>query len=160
MFFCSSYSLLLWFPIIMKYTRRNIRTVLAFLCFDLVWHWPFLPIFHKVTSWKLGKFYDCLNNKKKFSHMYFIHLWFPCYNIINILHAFPTNFTPNCGCIYRKIFTMQRNMENTAMQQYAGMIAKFMRPSWGPTGADRAQVGPMLAPWTLLSGLPLNGDKT
>ena len=23
---------------------------------------------------------------------------------------------------------------------------------WGPSGADRTQVGPMLAPWTLLSG--------
>ena len=30
-------------------------------------------------------------------------------------------------------------------------IARFMRPTWGPSGADRTQVGPMLAPWTLLS---------
>ena len=27
-----------------------------------------------------------------------------------------------------------------------------MGPKWGPSGADRTQVGPMLAPWTLLSG--------
>ena len=27
-----------------------------------------------------------------------------------------------------------------------------MGPIWGPSGADRTQVGPMLAPWTLLSG--------
>ena len=27
-----------------------------------------------------------------------------------------------------------------------------MRPTWGPSGADRTQVGPILAPWTLLSG--------
>ena len=26
-------------------------------------------------------------------------------------------------------------------------------PTWGPSGADRTQVGPMLAPWTLLSGV-------
>ena len=26
------------------------------------------------------------------------------------------------------------------------MIAKFMGPTWGPSGADRTQVGPMLAP--------------
>ena len=26
-----------------------------------------------------------------------------------------------------------------------------MEPTWGPSGADRTQVGPMLAPWTLLS---------
>ena len=28
-----------------------------------------------------------------------------------------------------------------------------MGPTWGPYGADRTQVGPMLAPWTLLSGV-------
>ena len=27
-----------------------------------------------------------------------------------------------------------------------------MGPTWGPSEADRTQVGPMLAPWTLLSG--------
>ena len=30
---------------------------------------------------------------------------------------------------------------------------KFMGPTWGPSGADRTQVDPMLAPWALLSGL-------
>ena len=34
----------------------------------------------------------------------------------------------------------------------ATLIARFMGPTWGPSGADRTQVGPMLAPWTLLSG--------
>ena len=32
------------------------------------------------------------------------------------------------------------------------LIARFMGPTWGPSGADRTQVGSMLAPWTLLSG--------
>ena len=32
------------------------------------------------------------------------------------------------------------------------LIARFMGPTWGPSGADRTQVHPMLAPWTLLSG--------
>ena len=27
--------------------------------------------------------------------------------------------------------------------------ARFMGPTWGPSGADRTQVGPMLAPWNL-----------
>ena len=31
------------------------------------------------------------------------------------------------------------------------LIARFMGPTWGPSGAYRPQVGPMLAPWTLLS---------
>ena len=30
---------------------------------------------------------------------------------------------------------------------------RFVGPTWGPSGADRTQVGPMLVPWTLLSGL-------
>ena len=34
-------------------------------------------------------------------------------------------------------------------------IAKFMGPTWGPPGACRSQMGPMLAPWTLLIGKPL-----
>ena len=32
------------------------------------------------------------------------------------------------------------------------LIARFMGPTWDPSGADRNQVGPMLAPWTMLSG--------
>ena len=32
------------------------------------------------------------------------------------------------------------------------LIARFMGPTWGLPGADRTQVGPMLAPWSLLSG--------
>ena len=31
-------------------------------------------------------------------------------------------------------------------------IAKFMGPTWGPPGTCRSQMGPMFAPWTLLSG--------
>ena len=31
------------------------------------------------------------------------------------------------------------------------LLARFMGPTWGPSGAGRTQVGPMLAPWTLLS---------
>ena len=37
------------------------------------------------------------------------------------------------------------------MYQKATLIVRFMGPAWGPSGADRTQVGPMLAPWTLLS---------
>ena len=33
------------------------------------------------------------------------------------------------------------------------LIARFMGPTWGPPGSCRPQMGPMLALWTLLSGL-------
>ena len=37
-------------------------------------------------------------------------------------------------------------------QSETPLIAGFMGPIWGPCGADRTQVWPMLALWTLLSG--------
>ena len=33
-----------------------------------------------------------------------------------------------------------------------GKDGKFMEPTWGPPGSCRSQMGPMFAPWTLLSG--------
>ena len=38
------------------------------------------------------------------------------------------------------------------------LIARFMGPTWGPSGADRIQVGPVLAPWTLLSEMICAND--
>ena len=37
-------------------------------------------------------------------------------------------------------------------RQMFALIAKYMGPTWGSSGANRTQVGPMLAPITLLSG--------
>ena len=37
-------------------------------------------------------------------------------------------------------------------------IAKLMGPTWGPPGSCRPQMVPMLAPWTLLSGLGTNAN--
>ena len=38
--------------------------------------------------------------------------------------------------------------------ELASLRARFMGPTWSPSGADRTQVGSMLALWTLLSGMP------
>ena len=38
----------------------------------------------------------------------------------------------------------------------SSQIARFMGPRWGLPEADRTQVGPMLAPWTLLSRMCAN----
>ena len=42
--------------------------------------------------------------------------------------------------------------EQAAFWEQISMIARFMVPTWGPTGADRTQVGPMWATRKLLSG--------
>ena len=35
--------------------------------------------------------------------------------------------------------------------------SKVIGPIWGPSGSCRPQMGPMLAPWTLLSGVLQGG---
>ena len=35
-------------------------------------------------------------------------------------------------------------------------VARFMGPTWVPPGSYQPQMGPMLAPWTLLSGMVQN----
>ena len=53
----------------------------------------------------------------------------------------------------------QSAMPAAAEERVVGMwcvwsqIARFMGSTWDPPGDDRTQVGPMLAPWTLLSGM-------
>ena len=48
---------------------------------------------------------------------------------------------------------------NRSSSTACSLIARFMGPAWGPSGANRTKMGPMLAPWTLLSGLsPENND--
>ena len=44
----------------------------------------------------------------------------------------------------------------TFFSHIPSQIARFMWPTWGPPGADRTLVGPMLAPWTLLSRISRN----
>ena len=56
----------------------------------------------------------------------------------------------------QKYFSWQQEAKYLLDQSYhsrASQIAKFMGPTQGPSGADRTQVGPMMAPWTLLSGI-------
>ena len=51
-------------------------------------------------------------------------------------------------------FSQVSGMENfpNFQQWECPQIARFIGPTWGPPGSCRPQVGPMLAPWTLLSG--------
>ena len=45
-----------------------------------------------------------------------------------------------------------RCMGPLLLTEINSLIARFMGPNWGPSGADRTQVSPMLAPWTSLLG--------
>ena len=48
-----------------------------------------------------------------------------------------------------------QNHSSRSVETWVSQVAKFMGPIWGPPGSSRPQMGPMLAPWTLLSGVLL-----
>ena len=68
--------------------------------------------------------------------------WYYSIYVINILIESP-------HFVYHQV-TLQPEQSG---RHFASLIARFMGPTWGPSRADRTQVGPMLAPWTLLSGI-------
>ena len=57
---------------------------------------------------------------------------------------------PNFVLMWWPLFIM--NCIKVSKDYSSTQIAKFMGPTWGPPGSCRPQMGPMLAPWTLLSG--------
>ena len=64
-------------------------------------------------------------------------LW--SYSLVSTLHRFIIIITQKC--------LRALNL------QYASQIAKFMGPTWGPPWSCQPQMGPVMAPWTLLSWL-------
>ena len=69
--------------------------------------------------------------------------------IITIVHHHP--FPDQGGCRLCPFPWQHQAIWHTGYP----LTAWFMGPTWGPSGTDRTQVDPMLAPWTLLSGLIL-----
>ena len=63
------------------------------------------------------------------------------------------NQKPTTHCIAIKPNDVQCSIYHVVLASVNHtLIARFMGPTWHTPGADRTQVGPMLAPWTLLSG--------
>ena len=56
----------------------------------------------------------------------------------------------NIGKMLPQTITVELLQLQYTRLQYT-LTATFVGPTWGPAGADRTQVGSMLAPWTLLS---------
>ena len=59
---------------------------------------------------------------------------------------------PMKNSISFRIKLRQREDIEYRLSSWPALITRFMGPKWGPSGPDRTQVGPMMAPWTLLSG--------
>ena len=73
------------------------------------------------------------------------------------IHVYMTNFANVCGVEGTDILTAPACHYFSEAAEYKKITqrARFVGPTWGPSGSCRPQVGPMLAPWTLLSGKPL-----
>ena len=69
------------------------------------------------------------------------------------LLAHQCKFGEKIAWVSRSQFLMNRILHQIQMYtDRLAQIAKFMGPTWRPPGSCRPQMGPMLAPWTLLSG--------
>ena len=68
------------------------------------------------------------------------------YHLTNLLNPLLKN---NCHNIC--LVSIIKKSDKTKMKQ--SQIPRFTGPTWGPPGSCRPQMGPMLAPWTLLSGI-------
>ena len=68
-------------------------------------------------------------------------------------HSIDTQYSLPCSNIMFYISTISTNQVLTTQ------IAKFIGPTWGPPGSCQPQVGPMLAPLTLLPGKSNNGQQ-
>ena len=89
--------------------------------------------------------------KMSHSHVIISNIQIRDHDIHSILYhrQNPLVFTPMCGISKSHITCTWLCW---ALFELHSLIARFMGPSWGPSRADSTQVGPILAPWTLLFG--------
>ena len=102
---------------------------LKYVCWNLIWLvWPITVTIHQCRDLLRCPTVPCaaLNWLKGL------------YNFAGFMPLLPP------GSVYQEICN-QKELKPT-------LIARFIEPTWGPSWVDRAQVGPRLAPWTLLSG--------
>ena len=100
------------------------------------------------------------------NHQYCTHLQISnfkhtfCFELFS-LHAvclYMVSISINTGrlqCIFFLIIILVRLRGPRGISVNTPKIPRFTVPTWGPPGSRRSQMGPMLAPWTLLSGTPL-----
>ena len=94
------------------------------------------------------------------SHCQITHIYSPCPVILHKISSALLDIVIWATKKYSKRITSMKNARkhvshcaaNTPLFWHLYLKARFMGSTWGPPGADRTQVGPMWATWTLLSG--------
>ena len=138
----------------------NINPVTFFFCFWLVvgskaFYWEWTKIHVNLLWWPIGETLQ--------SNIILIYVY-------DIIQCQPFQSKMLSVLAGRMICAFRRCAEKTAITHVnllrwpngethqchicsISQIAKFMGPRWGPPGSCRPQMGPMLAPRTLLSGM-------
>ena len=76
--------------------------------------------------------------------------------LMNKIIFFDNNFKESEYNISNKVWVERKLF----IHQLYTQITKFMGPTWGPPGSCWPQIGPVSAPWTLLSGyVQMRGKK-
>ena len=112
-------------------------------CIATRWHFFFIVLHHTFNGYLwLWQFTRSTNNR--YSILYeFFHIQIIRYLMwlkLMQLYLLKQQLLYNATCYRANVWVK------------AALIERFVGPTWGPYGADRTQAGPMLAPWTLLSG--------
>ena len=86
------------------------------------------------------------------------YIYYQIYEGVFLVYFFSINlskYEPKSNNLFSvQVMTLVPNLGNTLARLIMTLIVRFMWPTWGPCGADRTEVCPILAPWTLLSGDP------
>ena len=89
----------------------------------------------------------CISHcKAQVAQLFFIQHLICTYWIKGILCGYAIRSAPAADFPRDVCLTVSRNHKVFLLS----LIARFMGPTWVPSGADRTQVGPMFTPWTLL----------
>ena len=75
-----------------------------------------------------------------------IHYW---YTMISSTQYYISHYNENSTIVN----TIRIHSNHLVPCWTPSLIARYMGPTWDPSGANRTQVGPMLDPWILLSRL-------
>ena len=85
-------------------------------------------------------------------YKHFIQGTFSSSSIISLIIV--SDITVWCLAICHNVPLINRGQVTHICASQLTQIARFVWPTWGPPWSCRPQVGPILAPWTLLSGKP------
>ena len=127
------------------------------MCFPIPWNLSSFYVHNKNRTWILGCCRHKYSISKKHTHGSFFVV-FCCVLVPGNDTLLVVKKSHECVIITwvkADLFSAKPLQTHSGMNLWiilANQISKFMGPTWGPPGSWQPQIGPMLAPWTLLSG--------